>query len=93
MVITILNIIAFSLVFIGSVNWGLVGIFNFNLVSAIFGAVPSAGSVIVYVLVLLSALWLLFVIFWQRFKIIFCMKQAEILEDRHYQVKTNNSNK
>ena len=87
MVITILNIIAFGLVFIGSVNWGLVGIFDFNLVSAIFGAVPSVGSIIVYVLVLLSALWLLFVIFWQKFKIVFCMKQADILEHNHYNVK------
>ena len=93
MVIAILNIIAFSFVFIGSVNWGLVGIFDFNLVSAIFGAGQTAGSVIVYVLVLLSALYLLFIIFWQRFKIVFCMKQSEILEDRHYQVKPNNTNK
>ena len=90
MVITILNIIAFSLVFIGSLNWGLVGIFDFNLVSAIFGAVPSVGSIIVYVLVLLSALWLLFALFWQKFKIVFCMKQADELEHNHYNVKTNN---
>ena len=32
-----LDIIAFILVVIGGLNWGLVGLFNFNLVAAIFG--------------------------------------------------------
>ena len=54
----IANIIASILVLIGALNWGLVGIFNFNLVSAIFGAGMNIGSSIVYILVLLSAIWL-----------------------------------
>jgi uncharacterized membrane protein YuzA (DUF378 family) len=29
--------IALSLVIVGGINWGLFGLFNFNLVSAIFG--------------------------------------------------------
>ncbi len=53
----IANIVAFVILLIGGLNWGLVGIFNWNLVAAIFGA-RTAGSVIVYVLVLLSAIWL-----------------------------------
>ena len=32
-----LKIICYILVLIGALNWGLVGIFNYNLVSAIFG--------------------------------------------------------
>ena len=51
-----LTIITLILVIVGGLNWGLVGLFDFNLVAAIFGA----GSVlarIVYVLVGLSALY------------------------------------
>ena len=57
----IINIIAFILVMIGSLNWGLVGIFNWNLVSAIFGAGMNVGSSIIYILVLLAAIWLILV--------------------------------
>lgn len=42
--------IALVLVIIGAVNWGLIGLFNVNLVSLIFGA-DSLLSNIVYVLV------------------------------------------
>lgn len=55
----IANIIAYIILIIGGLNWGLVGIFNFNLVSSIFGAYPAVGSIIVYVLVAISALWLI----------------------------------
>jgi uncharacterized protein len=66
MVYTILNFIAFILVMIGSLNWGLVGIFDYNLVSAIFGAGMNIGSSIIYILVLLSAIWLIFVAFYKH---------------------------
>lgn len=56
----IVNIIAFVLVVIGCINWGLVGIFNWNLVSAIFGAGMNFGSSLIYILVFVSALWLIF---------------------------------
>ena len=52
------NWIAFVILLIGGINWGLVGIFNFNLVDWIFGGY-NAGSIIIYVLVLLSAIWLI----------------------------------
>ncbi len=42
--------IALSLVIIGALNWLLVGLFNFNLVDAIFG-VGSLLSRLVYILV------------------------------------------
>lgn len=50
------------LTIIGGIVWGLVGIFNFNIITAIFGY-GGAGYVfarIIYALVGLSALWLIF---------------------------------
>ncbi len=47
--------IALVLVIIGAVNWGLVGLFNVNLVSLIFGT-DSTLSNIVYVLVGIAGL-------------------------------------
>ena len=45
-----LNIIALTLVIIGALNWGLIGIMNFNLVDSIFG-IASIWSRTIYVLV------------------------------------------
>lgn len=55
----IVNIIAYILVILGAINWGLFGFFNFNLVSSIFSGARTAGSIIVYSLIALSALWLI----------------------------------
>lgn len=55
----IVCLVAFILVAIGGINWGLVGVFDFNLVSAIFGD----GTMItraIYILVGVSALYLIF---------------------------------
>ncbi len=54
----VLNYITFILVAIGAINWGLVGIFNFNLVDYLFGT-QSVVSKIVYIVVFASALWLI----------------------------------
>ena len=51
-----INLITLVLVIVGGLNWGLVGLLNFNLVAAIFGEM-SMLSRIVYILVGLSALW------------------------------------
>lgn len=48
--------IALALVVIGAINWGLIGIFNFDLVAAIFGSM-SVISRIIYTLVGISGLW------------------------------------
>jgi uncharacterized membrane protein YuzA (DUF378 family) len=48
--------IAFWLLVIGGVNWGLIGLFNFDLVAALFGD-RSPASRIVYTLVGLSAVY------------------------------------
>nr|MBN2277359.1 DUF378 domain-containing protein [candidate division Zixibacteria bacterium] len=50
------NIIVAALLVIGGLNWGLVGLFNFDLVESIFGDM-TALSRIVYGLVGLSALY------------------------------------
>jgi uncharacterized membrane protein YuzA (DUF378 family) len=50
-----LNKITLLLLIIGGLNWGLVGLFDFDLVAAIFGEM-SVVSRIVYVLVGISAL-------------------------------------
>ena len=52
----VIDTIALVLIIIGAINWGLVGIFNFNLVDAIFGAM-SIISRIIYILVGISGLW------------------------------------
>ena len=48
--------ITLVLLIVGGLNWGLVGLFDFNLVAAIFGDM-TVLSRIIYVLVGLSALW------------------------------------
>lgn len=55
----IANLISYILVLTGALNWGLFGIFNFNLVSAIFMGPRSIGAIIVYSLIALSAIWLI----------------------------------
>jgi uncharacterized protein len=51
-----LNLLTLMLIIIGGVNWGLVGLADFNLVAALFGE-DSMLSNIVYVLVGLSAVY------------------------------------
>ena len=58
----VIDKIALVLVIIGAINWGLVGIFNFNLVDAIFGAM-SIISRIIYILVGITGLWAIKILF------------------------------
>jgi uncharacterized membrane protein YuzA (DUF378 family) len=51
-----INTVTLLLLIIGGLNWGLVGLFGFDLVATIFGEM-SVLSRIVYVLVGLSALY------------------------------------
>ena len=50
-----INVITLILLIVGGLNWGLVGLFGFDLVAALFGQM-SALSRIVYTLVGVSAL-------------------------------------
>ena len=50
---------ALILAIVGAINWGLVGLFGFNLVNAIFGWSPALESIL-YVIVGLAGLWLVY---------------------------------
>ena len=52
----VINLITQLLVIVGGLNWGLVGLFDFNLVAAIFGDM-SPLTRLIYVLVGISAVW------------------------------------
>lgn len=53
-----IHIIAFILLIIGGLNWGLIGIIHYNVIAKIFGTGVLAN--IIYILVGLAALWELF---------------------------------
>jgi uncharacterized membrane protein YuzA (DUF378 family) len=50
--------VALVLIVIGGINWGLVGVFDYNLVDSLFGE-GSALARVIYALVGLSALYVL----------------------------------
>ena len=52
-----MDTIALILSIIGSINWGLVGIFQFDLVAWLFGGQSAVFSRIIYALVGLAGLW------------------------------------
>lgn len=52
-----LHMVAFILAMVGAVNWGLVGLFSFNLVTTLVGSWPTVERV-VYILVGVSAVWI-----------------------------------
>ena len=60
--------ITFVLVIVGGLNWGLVGLFNYNLVDSLFG-VMSTPSKIIYMLVGLAALYAIAMVFTKTNKV------------------------
>ena len=52
-----MDTIALILSIVGSLNWGLVGIFQFDLVAWIFGGQDALLSRIVYTVIGLAGLW------------------------------------
>ena len=54
--IKVIDYIALVLVIIGAINWGLIGLFGFDLVATLFGSM-SVVSRIVYTLVGIAGLW------------------------------------
>ena len=61
-----LDKIALSILIIGGINWGSVGLFQFDIVAWIFGGQGAILSRIVYTLVALSALWCVTLLFRDR---------------------------
>ena len=59
----IIDRIALALTVIGGVNWGLVGIFRFDLVAWLCGGQTAVLASIIYTLVGISALWCLALLF------------------------------
>ncbi|MBE0432995.1 DUF378 domain-containing protein [candidate division WOR-3 bacterium] len=59
MKLSVLDWIARILVIVGGLNWGLVGLFRFDLVAAIFGGMSIIAR-IVYVLVGVAAVYMIF---------------------------------
>lgn len=52
----VIDKIALALVIIGALNWGLIGIFSFDLVAWLFGS-TSAVTRVIYTLVALGGIW------------------------------------
>ena len=52
-----LNFVTLALIIVGAVNWGLVGLFQFDLVAAIFGGQDAVLARLVYIVVGISGLY------------------------------------
>ena len=61
-----LDKIALILAIIGGINWGLIGIFQFDLVAYIFGGQGALLSRIIYTLVGAGGLWCISLLFRDR---------------------------
>ena len=61
-----MDTIALLLSIIGSLNWGLVGLFRFDLVAWLFGGQTALFSRIVYTLVALAGVWCITLLFRDR---------------------------
>jgi len=58
----VLDWIALILIIIGGLNWGLVGIFNLDIVAKVFSSIPIIAK-IVYILVGIAALYTIYFLF------------------------------
>ena len=58
-----LDKIALTLLIIGGVNWGSVGLFQFDIVAFLAGGQSGIVARIIYVLVALAALWCISLLF------------------------------
>ena len=61
-----LDRLALVLVIIGAINWGLIGIFQFDLVAYIFGGQGALVSRVIYTLVGAAGLWCISLLFHDR---------------------------
>ena len=62
----IIDRIALSLVIIGALNWLLVGLFQYDLVSGIFGGPNAVVARVIYTLVGIAGLWCISLLFRRR---------------------------
>ena len=66
----IINKIALLLVIIGALNWGLVGLFSFDLVAWIFGSSAAIMSRIIYTVIALAGVWSISMLFMDDEKVV-----------------------
>jgi len=59
----IINKIALIIAIIGTLNWGLVGLFSFDLVAWICGGATTVLARIIYVIVALAGIWCVSLLF------------------------------
>lgn len=55
--------IALTLVIIGAINWGSIGLFNFDIVGALFGGQQSVLARIIFAVVGIAGLWAIGILF------------------------------
>ena len=68
-----LDRIALILVILGALNWGCIGLFQFDAIAWMFGGAGAAISRILYTLVAVSGVWCISLLFRER----------DVVEDRH----------
>ncbi|MBR6693834.1 MAG: DUF378 domain-containing protein [Clostridia bacterium] len=61
-----LDKICLLLVIIGSLNWGSVGLFQFDLVAWLFGGSDALVSRIIYTVIALAGIWCISLLFRER---------------------------
>ena len=61
-----LDRICLLLVIIGSLNWGSVGLFQFDLVAWLFGGSDALVSRIIYTVIALAGIWCISLLFRER---------------------------
>ena len=69
-----MNIVALILMIVGALNWLLVGVFKFNLVTWIFGA-SSVVTAILYIFVGLGGIWGIVMLFQRN------VRKTELMHD------------
>ena len=59
----IMNKIALAIAIIGTINWGLVGLFSFDLVAWICGGATAIMARIIYTIIALAGIWCISLLF------------------------------
>jgi uncharacterized membrane protein YuzA (DUF378 family) len=62
----ILDRIALVFAIIGALNWGLMGLFNLDVVAYLFGGSTAGVSRVIYTLIGLAGMWCISLLFRQR---------------------------
>ena len=66
MIMRIIDRIALALAIIGGINWGSIGLFQFDLVSWICGGAATVAARLIYTVVALAGIWCISLLFRSR---------------------------